>query len=121
MGTHKRERQGDDRIRNNNPVVNNLPRDANGKPLGRPKGLRNKVTTQLKEMVLEALDNAGGVEYLTRQANDNPRAFLALLGKVLPLRITGPSGDGGFDLRVIVNGENVTTREEKVIEHQTEH
>jgi hypothetical protein len=38
---------------------------------------------------------AGGVEYLERKAND-PRtaaAFLGLVGKVLPMQVTG--GDGG--------------------------
>lgn len=52
---------------------------------GRPKGVPNKTTTAVKEMVLEALDKAGGVEYLLKQAEDNPTAFLTLLGKTLPL------------------------------------
>jgi hypothetical protein len=58
---------------------------------GRPKGTPNKVTKELKEMILQALDNAGGVEYLERKAND-PRtasAFLTLVGKVLPMTIVG--------------------------------
>ena len=61
----------------------NLP----GAGPGRPKGLTNKATKELKAMILEALDNAGGAEYLERKAND-PRtasAFLALIGKVLHL------------------------------------
>lgn len=61
---------------------------------GRPKGSKNKTTIQLKEMVLEALDNAGGVKYLEKRAND-PRtasAFLTLVGKVLPLQVTGEDG-----------------------------
>ena len=40
-------------------------------------------------MVLHALDYAGGVEYLRRQAEENPSAFLALLGKLIPRRIEG--------------------------------
>lgn len=58
---------------------------------GRPKGMPNKATTQLKDMILTALGNAGGAEYLERRAND-PRtsaAFLALVGKVLPMTIAG--------------------------------
>lgn len=61
---------------------------------GRKKGATNKVTRELKEMILEALDNAGGVEYLVGKAND-PRtasAFLSLIGKVLPMQITGANG-----------------------------
>jgi len=35
-------------------------------------------------MILEALDGAGGVDYLTKQAKANPAAFLSLVGKLLP-------------------------------------
>jgi len=56
---------------------------------GRPKGLPNKMTVQVKEMILAALDKAGGVNYLAEQADKNPSAFLTLVGKVLPLQITG--------------------------------
>jgi hypothetical protein len=51
---------------------------------GRPKGARNTVTTNLREMILGALDDAGGQDYLAEQAHNNPAAFMALLGKVLP-------------------------------------
>lgn len=62
---------------------------------GRPKGLPNKVTTQLKDMILGALDEAGGVEYLKERARD-PRtasAFLGLVGKVLPMQVSGIDGN----------------------------
>lgn len=58
---------------------------------GRPKGAQNKVTRELKEMILTALDGAGGVEYLEARAKD-PRtagAFLTLVGKVLPMTVVG--------------------------------
>ncbi len=54
---------------------------------GRKKGTRNKITAQLKDMILAALDEAGGVAYLVRQADKNPTVFLALIGKVLPLQV----------------------------------
>jgi hypothetical protein len=63
---------------------------------GRPKGSVNKVTRELKEMILTALDDAGGVEYLARQAEEKPAAFLALVGKVLPMTVQGPGEDGAF-------------------------
>ena len=58
---------------------------------GKPKGAVTKNTKALKDMILTALDGAGGAEYLERRAND-PRtasAFLALIGKVLPMTIAG--------------------------------
>lgn len=59
---------------------------------GRPKGSPNKLTKALKEMILQALDEAhdgGSVEYLKQQAQTNPNAFMALVGKVLPLTLAG--------------------------------
>ena len=49
----------------------------------------NKVTQALKDMILGALDNLGGQEYLQRQGEENPVAFMTLLGKVLPTTLAG--------------------------------
>lgn len=60
---------------------------------GRPKGVPNKITADLKRAILEAAEAAGGeggtVGYLTRQADENPTAFLTLIGKVLPTTLAG--------------------------------
>ena len=67
---------------------------------GRVKGTPNKVTGALKDMILTALSNKGGVAYLERQADANPTAFMTLVGKVLPLQVNAEhSGDIG--IRVI--------------------
>lgn len=57
--------------------------------MGRPKGAQNKVTRAIKDMVAQALDRAGGVDYLIAQAEENPTAFLTLVGKVIPLQVAG--------------------------------
>ncbi len=63
---------------------------------GRPKGSPNKITADLKRAILEAAEAAGAeggtVGYLTTQAMANPASFLALLGKVLPMQVTGEGG-----------------------------
>ncbi len=59
---------------------------------GQGKRGPNKTTVALKEMVLGALDNAGGIKYLTEQAKKNPNAFLSLVGKILPLQVSGENG-----------------------------
>lgn len=51
---------------------------------GRPKGSQNKLTKDLRAMVLSALDKAGGEDYLASQATESPAAFIALVGKCLP-------------------------------------
>lgn len=66
---------------------------------GSRKGVPNKITSDLKSMILAALDGAGGVEYLITQADKKPAAFLALVGKVLPMQVTG-AGDGPFTIVV---------------------
>lgn len=56
---------------------------------GRKAGTPNKLSGELKDMILTALDDCGGIEYLKRQAEDNPTAFMTLVGKVLPLQVSG--------------------------------
>lgn len=86
-------------------MANNRKPPAAGK--GRPKGATNKATRELKEMILQALDGVGGVEYLERKAND-PRtasAFLSLIGKVLPMQVTG-ADNGPLQVQIIRYGDN---------------
>ena len=51
---------------------------------GRKAGVPNKLTGDVKAMILGALEQAGGQTYLAEQAEQNPGAFMALVGKVLP-------------------------------------
>lgn len=72
----------------------NIPSTAFKKGEKRPnQGKRgpNKTTGQLKEMILQALDKAGGVDYLLTCAHDEKsrNAFLTLVGKVLPMTVAG--------------------------------
>jgi hypothetical protein len=64
---------------------------------GRQKGTPNKTTALLKDAILKAAELAGGkdgmVGYLQKQAKGNPGPFLALLGKVLPMQVTGEDGE----------------------------
>lgn len=71
---------------------------------GRAKGTPNKTTALLKDAILKAATDAGGGDlaaYLERQANLNPGPFMSLLGKVLPMQVTG-------DLSV-----SITTKEQR--------
>jgi hypothetical protein len=54
----------------------------------------------LKDMILQALDDAGGERYLSEQAIKNPAAFLTLVGKVLPLQMTGED-DGPVVVKIV--------------------
>ena len=59
---------------------------------GRAKGTQNKLTGDVKSMILQALTDVGGADYLKQRAMDNPAAFMTLVGKVLPLQVTGEDG-----------------------------
>lgn len=79
------------------PLHGAAARSAAGEKCGgRPKGIPNKMTMTLKEMILGALNDAGGKEYLASQATANPGAFMTLVGKVLPIEtkseLTGANG-----------------------------
>ncbi len=64
---------------------------------GRQKGTPNKHPSELKDMIRQALDGVGGVDYLKTQAFANPTAFLSLVGKTLPPAASAFNGE----LRVI--------------------
>lgn len=58
---------------------------------GKPKGAVNKTTGQIRDMIAQALDAAGGVDYLIECAHDpkTKAAFLGLVGKVMPVQLQG--------------------------------
>lgn len=89
-----------------------------GKPLppaagkGRPKGARNKTTALLKDAILKAAEQAGNkvgdqglVSYLEDQATKNPGPFMSLLGKVLPMQVTGEDGNA-LEINVTIGGND---------------
>lgn len=67
---------------------------------GRPKGAVNKTTATLKEAILKAAELSGQdkkgkgglVGYLQRVADNDMKAFSGLLGRVLPMQVTGEGG-----------------------------
>lgn len=66
---------------------------------GRPKGVPNKQNAAIKDMIIAALHGVGGEKYLIEQAEKNPNAFIGLVGKVLPMQLTG---EGGGALSIVV-------------------
>lgn len=81
---------------------------------GRPKGAVNKTTALLKDAILIAAQKAGGgdadglVNYLEVQARENPGPFMSLLGKVLPMTV---SGDNNADpINIISRIERVLVK-----------
>lgn len=79
---------------------------------GRPKGAPNKTTALLKDAILKAAEQAGNkvgdqglVSYLEDQATKNPGPFMSLLGKVLPMQVTGEDGNA-LEINVTIGGND---------------
>ena len=77
----------DSKVGKNKPPARTVTRGN----IGRPKGSTNKSTALLKDAILQAAelagDKGGMVNYLLKQAHENPIAFMGLIGKVLPLQV----------------------------------
>lgn len=54
---------------------------------GREKGTPNKINGDIREMLKQALEESGGVEYFKKQAKENPTSFNTLLAKVIPAEV----------------------------------
>ena len=54
---------------------------------GRKKGTPNKITQTMRDAMYEAFEEAGGVVYLVKLAEEDPKTFSALLGKLIPSEI----------------------------------
>lgn len=55
--------------------------------MGRKKGVPNRLTASVKQMILGALDDLGGQQWLVESAKQDPKAFMSLLGRILPSEI----------------------------------
>jgi hypothetical protein len=67
-----------------NQAMARFQKGQSGNRNGRPRGEANKLTRELKDMIEGALQAVGGQQYLERQAEANPTAFMTLVGKLLP-------------------------------------
>lgn len=67
-----------------NSIIKQKPPAAG---MGRKKGAVNKVNKEIKEMLMAALNSAGGEQYFLVQAYENPTAFMSLIGKIIPREI----------------------------------
>jgi hypothetical protein len=53
---------------------------------GRQKGTPNKVGRTVKESVMETFERLGGVEHMTKWAQQNPGDFYRLAARLIPRR-----------------------------------
>ena len=65
----------------------------------------NRLNANLKTLIAGALSDAGGQAYLAARALDQPVAFMGLIGRVLPLQMTG---EGGAPLQIDIRWADAT-------------
>lgn len=72
------------------------PEKSHGKRTHQGRPERKPDTPLIRDAIVQAAIDAGNgdmVNYLRQQAEKHPSAFLTLLGKVLPLQVTGVDGE----------------------------
>ena len=88
-----------------------MPRGGKRPGSGRKKGGTNKITADVKQAIMEAFNALGGVEYLCAVAREDPKAFCALLGKLIPVKVAGDAEDPPV-LRMTIDAPPDETREQ---------
>lgn len=90
---------------NTGGLVTKKPKRPPNAGIGRKKGVPNKTTKMLKDMILGALDKAGGEAYLLKLAKTQPASFATLLGKILPTQLQHSGNIGGGRLEDLTDEE----------------
>ena len=93
---------------------------------GRKPGSPNKLTKNMREIIMVAFTKAGGCDYLVRQSKEEPKAFMALLGRVVPqeIAVSIHNVDLGAEMRLAaerldrLNAPKDVTPEPVTLEHE---
>ena len=88
-----------------------MPRGGKRPGSGRKKGGTNKITSDVRQAIMDAFSILGGAEYLRKVATEDPKAFCALLGKLIPVKVAGDAEDPPV-LRMAIDAPPDETREQ---------
>lgn len=61
---------------------------------GRKPGVPNKISSTVKQNVIEVFQNLGGVDHMTKWALENPNQFYNIYAKILPTQTEISGADG---------------------------
>lgn len=59
---------------------------------GRQKGTPNKLTTTVRQAIIESFNELGGKDWLKKLAKSDRKTYATLLGKAMPTEVSGPDG-----------------------------
>ena len=70
--------------------------------MGRPVGVPNKTTRALKQALEESFEQLGGVEWLVELGKTEPKAYAALLAKLLPAQVNMDASVTNCDMPAVI-------------------
>ena len=78
---------------------------------GRPKGVPNKFTGDLRKAILAATDSyvdeetgkQGVVVWLESMRDDYPKAFMQMVARLIPLQVTGSEDAGSTPIKIVIS------------------
>lgn len=70
---------------------------------GRVKGVRNKLTREVKEVISQVFEDIGGINAFGKWAQAEKTEFYKMYAKLLPIQLQGAGVDGAF--QVIISKE----------------
>lgn len=83
-------------------VEENLSSHGGKRPgSGRKAGVPNKLSATAKQNVIDVFEQLGGVEHMTKWAQENPNNFYNIYSKIMPTQ-TEIGGIDGADLPVSI-------------------
>lgn len=84
--------------------MDNLPAPPVAKNKGgRPRGRSNKQSTTVKDALIEAFDQMGGVPALVKWGKTDPKEFYKIWVKILPFVVAANIADGGGGFSIVLH------------------
>lgn len=69
-----------------------MPKGTTNNPNGRPKGKQNKQTVAVKQCLINAFEQMGGWQNLTKWGMENQTEFYKLWARMIPHEVSGVDG-----------------------------
>lgn len=83
------------------PTKNGNQRGTGNRGKGRKKGVPNKATASVKQAIIDAFEQHGGVPALVKWAKSNETEFYKLWSRLAPTEIAGTGTNGEIIVRFV--------------------
>ena len=87
-----------------------------GRPYGRRRGSKNMTTKAVRDALMQAFNEVGGVDYLVGVARSDPRTFCMLLAKLIPHELKLGASDDGLPVVTIKDYTGLTQAQRAAVD-----